>query len=198
VPEGFIELDLSTLLEDPQVDTPKRGDDDEQAVLRSARFDSDDEPFVYDINEFNDFLVAAAKPAVKPPVTQAVKAASEPPIDATIAPEKINIESPVIESPAVESPAPAPVRKNSPLLTPSRLGVSQLWPAMDGVVAEPASLNVYTDGRAAVAARTPGKRANGRHKPVQDEWGFFDPEQCGFAALLAKLDEIIDTDDRSA
>jgi hypothetical protein len=27
-------------------------------------------------------------------------------------------------------------------------------------------------------------------KPVQDEWGFFDPEQCGFAALLAKLDEI--------
>jgi hypothetical protein len=27
-------------------------------------------------------------------------------------------------------------------------------------------------------------------KPVQDEWGFFDPEQCGFAALLAKLDEV--------
>jgi hypothetical protein len=25
---------------------------------------------------------------------------------------------------------------------------------------------------------------------VQDEWGFFDPEQCGFAALLAKLEEI--------
>jgi len=27
-------------------------------------------------------------------------------------------------------------------------------------------------------------------KPIQDEWGFFDPEQCGFAALLAKLDEV--------
>lgn len=27
-------------------------------------------------------------------------------------------------------------------------------------------------------------------KPVQDEWGFFDPGQCGFAALLDKLDEI--------
>lgn len=26
-------------------------------------------------------------------------------------------------------------------------------------------------------------------KPVQDEWGFFDPEQCGFSTLLAKLDE---------
>ena len=24
-------------------------------------------------------------------------------------------------------------------------------------------------------------------KPVQDEWGFFDPEQCGFAALVARL-----------
>jgi CheY-like chemotaxis protein len=30
-------------------------------------------------------------------------------------------------------------------------------------------------------------------KPVQDEWGFFDPEQCGFAALLAKLDEVAKT-----
>jgi hypothetical protein len=28
--------------------------------------------------------------------------------------------------------------------------------------------------------------------PVQDEWGFFDPQQCGFAALLAKLDEFSD------
>ena len=26
--------------------------------------------------------------------------------------------------------------------------------------------------------------------PIQDEWGFFDPEQCGFAALLSKLEEI--------
>jgi hypothetical protein len=27
-------------------------------------------------------------------------------------------------------------------------------------------------------------------RPVQDEWGLFDPAQCGFAALLEKLDEI--------
>jgi len=100
--------------------------------------------------------------------------------------------------PAVEAPAPAAVRTSNPLLTPSRLGVSQLWPTMDGVVAEPPALNVYKDGRAVAGTLTPAKRANGRHKPVQDEGGFFDPEQCGFAALLAKLDEIIDTDDRSA
>ena len=29
-----------------------------------------------------------------------------------------------------------------------------------------------------------------RTRPIQDEWGLFDPEQCGFAALLDKLDEI--------
>ena len=32
-------------------------------------------------------------------------------------------------------------------------------------------------------------------KPAQDEWGLFDPEQCGFAALLAKLEEITQVND---
>lgn len=36
---------------------------------------------------------------------------------------------------------------------------------------------------------------SGSAKPAQDEWGFFDPEQCGFAALLAKLDEITHLND---
>jgi hypothetical protein len=36
-----------------------------------------------------------------------------------------------------------------------------------------------------------------KDKPAQDEWGFFDPEQCGFSALLAKLDEITETTDDS-
>ena len=30
-------------------------------------------------------------------------------------------------------------------------------------------------------------------KPVQDEWGFFDPERCGFSTLLAKLEEITES-----
>lgn len=37
-----------------------------------------------------------------------------------------------------------------------------------------------------------------KRKPVQDEWGFFDPDQCGFAALLDKLDEITAADDGAA
>lgn len=43
-------------------------------------------------------------------------------------------------------------------------------------------------------ATAPKKRAQSG-KPAQDEWGFFDPEQCGFAALLAKLDEITQIND---
>lgn len=39
-------------------------------------------------------------------------------------------------------------------------------------------------------ARTP--------RPVQDQWGLFDPDQCGFAALRAKLDEISARDEVSA
>jgi hypothetical protein len=33
---------------------------------------------------------------------------------------------------------------------------------------------------------------------VEDEWGFFDPEQCGFSALLTKLDEISEDEKRSS
>ncbi len=36
------------------------------------------------------------------------------------------------------------------------------------------------------------KREPKKKRPAKDEWGFFDPEQCGFAALLTKLEEITD------
>jgi hypothetical protein len=29
-----------------------------------------------------------------------------------------------------------------------------------------------------------------RPRATQDEWGLFDPEQCGFSALVAKLDQM--------
>ncbi|MCC7416581.1 MAG: hypothetical protein IT176_05510 [Acidobacteria bacterium] len=44
----------------------------------------------------------------------------------------------------------------------------------------------------------PKRRVPKKKPPVQDEWGFFDPEQCGFAALLAKLDEITEGGDEPA
>jgi len=50
---------------------------------------------------------------------------------------------------------------------------------------------------AAAQAEAANKKKARRQKgsPVQDEWGFFDPQQCGFAALLAKLDEITENED---
>jgi hypothetical protein len=44
-----------------------------------------------------------------------------------------------------------------------------------------------------VAATSRKQRRKKDPKPLQDEWGFFDPQQCGFTALLAKLDEISDS-----
>jgi hypothetical protein len=201
VPEGFIELDLSTLLEESPAVAPEQGDNDEPAARRSTRFETDDEPFVFDINEFNEFLIAASKPAVKTKTMFTSPPVNEPAAAAAIPPAPIDTPAPIekIDAPVVESPAPAAAQQSGSLVAPSRLGVSQLWPAMDPAAAsEAASMNGHKDGLAAVGARTGATHASGRHKPIQDEWGFFDPEQCGFAALLAKLDEIIDTDDRSA
>jgi len=48
----------------------------------------------------------------------------------------------------------------------------------------------------AVPPQPPQRRVPRRGaRPIQDEWGFFDPDQCGFAALLAKLQEITEGDD---
>lgn len=44
-------------------------------------------------------------------------------------------------------------------------------------------------------AAAPGRKRKRRFYPVQDEWGFFDPDQAGFAALIAKLEEITEQDD---
>jgi hypothetical protein len=56
--------------------------------------------------------------------------------------------------------------------------------------------------RAAAAATAPravsADPAPDTTAPVQDEWGFFDPNKCGFSALLDKLDEITDDDRHSA
>jgi hypothetical protein len=39
-----------------------------------------------------------------------------------------------------------------------------------------------------------GRIKRNRKASVEDEWGFFDPDRAGFAALLAKLEEITEDD----
>jgi hypothetical protein len=62
--------------------------------------------------------------------------------------------------------------------------------AADPIAARP------SDGARAEALVKKPRPAAKKAKPVQDEWGFFDPEQCGFSTLLAKLDEITEEDVR--
>lgn len=130
------------------------------------------------------------------------------------------VEERFIEEFLAEEPEPhgAPVEPWIPvMLTPAIL-----WPALEGVDAEPPSpLDEFLDEPerrpepvAAAPARSspewtelvaslrkdierrrgePAKKQQWQAKkaqPVQDEWGFFDPAQCGFSALLAKLEEI--------
>jgi hypothetical protein len=77
-----------------------------------------------------------------------------------------------------------------------RLGTS-LWPTIEEAYAQARSGAGRKDTVRPIASRSAVGVAQGRRKekPVQDEWGFFDPEQCGFAALIAKLDEIIENTD---
>ena len=47
--------------------------------------------------------------------------------------------------------------------------------------------------RATKGAKTPAPRQGKAQPPAaQNEWGIFDPNQCGFAALVDKLDEVAD------
>jgi hypothetical protein len=111
---------------------------------------------------------------------------------------------------SMAAPPPESPRKNGNGWVPLRFESHQQWPRMEGMEAEaPAPGTVVEEpepaaeeGTAAeLAARqpTPLKKKKGKAKPAQDEWGLFDPAQCGFAALLAKLEEITEKEDaRSA
>jgi hypothetical protein len=77
-----------------------------------------------------------------------------------------------------------------------RLGAPSLWPTIEESYAEARSVAPRTDTMRPRSTRSAvGINGHRKGKPAQDEWGFFDPEQCGFAALIAKLDEIIETAD---
>jgi hypothetical protein len=96
-----------------------------------------------------------------------------------------------IEVPAAEARhAPAPHKRDRPEW--SEL-VASLRKDIERRRVDPPQ-ETPTPTATAAAADTPVARRSKKSKPVQDEWGFFDPEQCGFAALLAKLDEITEED----
>ena len=125
-------------------------------------------------------LPAAAAPAVAEAVEESVEIDLSGMLDEAVFQQL---------SEAIETVSRDSVRVNVPATpggeawTPSSLGSAAVWPAMNFTSG---------DGRrshAPAPAPSLAKRFPER-KPIQDEWGFFDPTQCGFSALLAKLDEI--------
>jgi len=168
--QNMIELDLSTLVED------------EDAIVKD--FSMPNDPTA---------TIASAVLAVVEAEEQAARAAQAQPVAA----------APVVEP---KNPVVQPKKKiERDAWIPTHLGVTQLWPAMDNYVAErrPAAVSIDSDDSLAAteaAAAPPSSmpapaRRRSKAKPIEDEWGFFDPDQCGFAALLAKLEEIADGDE---
>jgi hypothetical protein len=97
------------------------------------------------------------------------------------------------------------------LMAPMPLQPWRVWPPLEGVPIEvpgiaAAKQDVPEWSELMASLRQDMARRRGQErppvlrqkntkaaKPLVDEWGFFDPEQCGFSALLAKLDEITST-----
>lgn len=138
--------------------------------------------------------VAAPAPVVAaPPAAAAAEpnATSMPVLPAPVAPaaaERLPIAAaPVVAPAAATPPAPAPV-------APEATAMPHPLAALDSDDAPPPSPQAVRAAREAVVRNVARKKRARKPQPAQDEWGFFDPEQCGFAALLAKLEEVTDED----
>ena len=100
-------------------------------------------------------------------------------LNAAFASEPIDLP-PVVVQPAPPAPAAAPIA--TPPAQPA-----------GAVPQEEADAGGVDSNGAKRKRKRPAKAS-----PAQDEWGFFDPDQCGFAALIEKLEEIKDKDDTPA
>jgi hypothetical protein len=147
-----------------------------------------------------DSLAAAAEPLAAPKPAPAAPRAVPPPSPAVVVPRAAPAPLPSIQVPrsapaAAAAAAPRPAGSAAKSTRPdwSEL-VASLRKDIERRRVEPPQEKPKpkpsTTEAAAAPAPAPVMRRSRKAKPIQDEWGFFDPEQCGFAALLAKLDEI--------
>jgi hypothetical protein len=106
--------------------------------------------------------------------------ASMPPPEA---PATVRLEAPAVEQPEIEEPeADVPVEGRF------RTDLLELLAAIQ-LDLEP--LRSAPEVRPVARVKPPAGR-------IEDEWGFFDPEQCGMAALLARLDDMARQRDTSS
>jgi len=96
-------------------------------------------------------------------------------------PRRIWMLTPIVESREVPGPVAAPT---SIAVAESERGPVAVADQARVAIAPPPPL-----------ASGPTTKKTGRKrgkKVAHDDWGLFDPDQCGFAALVAKLDEVTD------
>lgn len=69
-------------------------------------------------------------------------------------------------------------------------------PIADNGIAVPESVDAPSRRARSEKSPVKGKKREPKKKrPRKDDWGFFDPEEGGFAALLTKLEEVTDDDE---
>jgi len=125
------------------------------------------EPGQHQLVEWSDILEALRRDA------QPVALEREQP--AAVQTEAIQLPNVLVEAPFGPEPASTQTATPEPV-------------APEPTLEEPAAVEPLP------AESTNGRRKRGRKASVADEWGFFDPDRAGFAALLAKLEEITEDD----
>ena len=168
-------------------------DRDGQDPVEYAATSADPGGYGEDI-DLTPMLADLAEPGL-PRQPEAPVAQALPPVMLARAP--VHPPARVMEAELVESnpPADSPPPTQHLITLPATLGDTGSLSTVNVAVAVSVQVATQTVRKADSAeprSTRGGSAGRQQLKPVQDEWGFFDPDQCGFRALLARLDAIAD------
>jgi hypothetical protein len=206
VGESLPEMDVVAMADAPEfeiVASPAESAEwDKDAPAHEKNGDNDEEDDGFDEIDLAPFL--AERPSRTPAGRRARQVAERPARNTDPADAAAAIMAAVAAAERVTNGArtASSAQSDVEVWTPRRFAAQPVWPALEGVEVEgtvptgPASASALVPAQTTAAPEpTPIKKKRARNNPLQDEWGFFDPAQCGFAALLEKLEEITDKDD---
>jgi hypothetical protein len=161
-----VEIDLAAFLDEPEKPSSSRI----AAPMPIAAAPTAEKP------------VAAAEAAPSPEAAiMAAVAAVERLLQPNPVAQPVSAPQPVAPQPVAPARPAASSELRLPSITPEPMLVAPPPQPKRAALPEPLPTMKTT-------AQPPKKRMR-RPKPVQDEWGLFDPTQCGIAALVARLED---------
>src|SRR5688500_17442562 len=89
--------------------------------------------------------------------------------------------------PVEPGPPSAPKAAKPVVAAPVPAGATSIAAPRRSLTKRPASVHEFP----ALEHKPARRKAS---PPIQDEWGLFDPQQCGFAALVAKLEPVTEAE----